>query len=148
MKLVIAAGLALTTSLLAIDKDTSEESVRFNLHSWGYYQIAKGGWGPYVHAYPSYNPVVYRALPWGPEQDLRGREVTTEMIERAAACYDYLLIWCADEADVARADAHFEAVYHKGNLDIWRNRAGLKKSPPAASPACLIDEAPLHGPQS
>lgn len=128
-------------SLLPIYAE-SDVTLRVNLHSWAYYEMAKGGWSPYLQAYPSYHPVVYREKPWAPAEDLGREAFSGEVLRRATACYDYLLIWGADATDAARANASFDPVYRTQNLGIWRNRAGVRKSVPAAVPACRVA---LHG---
>jgi hypothetical protein len=131
------AAIEPRSSLLAIDMDQSEGDVRFNLHSWAYYHIEKGGWGPLLHAYSSYMPVVFRDQPWGLDDDFRFLTLSREGIERASACYDYVLVWAPERADVTMIETYFEPVYTTVHLRIWRNRRGLRQKAPGASPGCL-----------
>jgi len=107
---------------------------RDNLHSWAYYVIARGGWGPYLHVQPSYNPVLYRVAPWAPGE---GRPPGTESeVRRIAACYDYVLLWDLQDKDAAALRPWFEIMRSSKRLSVWRNLAGVRRATPASNPSC------------
>ncbi len=111
---------------------------RDNLYSWAYYGIARGGWGPYLHVQPSYNPVIYRVTPWAPgEGRPPGRESD---LRRIAACYDYVLFWNPKPGEAAPIEPFFEIVRSTPHLVVWRNRSGVRRSTPASSAACRLEK--------
>ena len=124
-------------SLLPVDLDPQLAGSRVALHAWAYYHIGRGGWGPYAHAWRSQHPVAYRALPWGPPEPFGEGWLTAETERRAAACYDYVLVWGGHDGETAELAKGFVPVYGNGRLRIWANRAGVRKRPPAAVPECL-----------
>ena len=125
------------SSLLPVENLEPGPKYRVNLHAWGYYAMAKGGWAPYLHAQPAYNPVIYRVTPWGPGE---GMPVPPDgTLRRVAACYDYVILWNPREGDARALRPYFELVRSSRRLRIWRNRAGLRKAPPSAVPACVMD---------
>lgn len=116
---------------------------RVNLHAWGYYAMAKGGWAPYLHAQPSYNPVTYRVTPWGPGE---GQPVPgDDAMRRVAACYDYVILWNPREGDSRALRPYYNLAWSSRRLRIWRNRSGPRNTPPSATPACLKDSAGTPG---
>jgi hypothetical protein len=123
-------------SLLPVDLDPRLAGSRVALHAWAYYHIGRGGWGPYAHAWRSQHPVAYRARPWGPPEPVGEGWLTAETERRAAACYDYVLVW-GGPAGGSELTRGFVPVYGDGRLHIWANRAGVRKRPPAAVPECL-----------
>lgn len=123
----------------------AEEWVRPNLHSWAYYEIARGGWSPYVHAYPAYHPIVYRRTPWAPDERLGAEALTDEVLQRAASCYDYLVMWAPDTALVARVQRYYQPVHRSPRLIVARNRTLRRVGPPAGTPACLAVTTPGGG---
>jgi len=107
---------------------------RDNLHSWAYYVIDKGGWSPYLHVQPSYNPLIYKVAPWQPGE---GQPLgTEESIRRMAACYDYLLLWNARPADAVALQPYFDLIRSTPRLRVWRSRAGVRRKIPATEPEC------------
>jgi hypothetical protein len=128
------------SSLLPIDQDEREGDVRLNLHSWAYFHIDRGGWSPYLHAYPSYHPIVFRSKPWAPSEDLRGEPVSDALVRHAAECYDFVLLWAPVDAAAGPFEPFFERVFQSADVQLWRNRAGVAKRPPGSMPGC-VDEA-------
>ena len=124
-------------SLLPIDLERQPAGSRVNLHAWAYYHIERGGWGPYAHAWRSQHPVAYRVRPWGPTEFAEGDWFPPETARRAAACYDYVLVWGGDDAQLTKLGEDFVPVYAGGRLHVWENRSGVRKRPPAAVPECL-----------
>ena len=124
-------------SLLPIDLDGRVAGSRVNLHAWAYYHIDRGGWGPYAHALRSQHPIAYRARPWGPPEPPAAGWLTPETERRAAACYDYVLVWGDGDGWATGLGRGFVPVYDDGRLHIWANRAGVRRRPPAAVPECL-----------
>ena len=119
--------------------ENPEEGPKYRdvLHAWAYYAIARGGWSPYLHAQPSYNPVIYKVTPWGPgEGSPLGAEDT---LRRMFACYDYVLLWNPKETDATALRPFFVLVRATPHLGIWRNRTGVRRSTPASNPACALE---------
>jgi hypothetical protein len=127
-------------SLLPIDREDPPFGQRVNLHSWAYYQIGRGGWAPYLHAYRNRHPIVYRAHPWAPAEGAKA-PLDPETVRRVAACYDYVLLWDAASNGAAELAAGFELVHDDRRLHIWQNRAGVGRRPPIALPACVDNPA-------
>ncbi len=121
-------------SLLALDREPSGYRVRPNLHSWAYYHLRQGGWGPYVHAYPSYHPVVYRSAPWAPDEAI-GSARLGELGERAAACYHYLVVWQPLPEDRDDLDTHFTWIVADDTILVGRSRGA---APPPRDPRCRM----------
>jgi hypothetical protein len=131
-------------SVLPIDLTRQPAGSRVNLHAWAYYHIDRGGWGPNVHALRSQHPVVYRAQPWGPSELAEGDWLAPETVRRAAACYDYVVVWGVwggDDAGLARLHGNFFPLPAAGRLRVLENRAGVRRRPPTAVAECLA-EAP------
>jgi hypothetical protein len=122
------------SSILPVENVEFGPKYRVNLHSWAYYTIARGGWSPYLHSQPSYNPVIYKMTPWAPEEGLPLQ--SEDVIRRMAACYDYILLWNPKPGDAAALRGYFSLVQATGHLRIWQNLAGLRRSTPASNPAC------------
>jgi len=121
-------------SIVPVENLEEGPKYRDNLHSWAWYVIENGGWSPYLHVQPSYNPLVYRVAPWQPGE---GQPLgTEESIRRMAACYDYLLLWNPKPGDAAALDPFFTEVRSTPHMRIWRSRAGVRRSTPASDPAC------------
>ena len=121
-------------SIISVENLEEGPKYRDNLHSWAYYVIEKGGWSPYLHVQPSYNPLVYRVAPWHPEE---GQPLgTEESIRRMAACYDYLLLWNPKPEDAVALQPYFSVVQSTSHLRVWRSRAGVRRNRPATEPAC------------
>jgi hypothetical protein len=131
-------------SILPIDREDPLVGARPNLHSWAYYHLARGGWGPYIHAWVTEHPIAYRAIPWAPDQDIGRAALDQSTVERIAACYDYVLLWDGRGDGTAELGARFELVHESGRLHLWRNRAGVRRRPLLEVPACLAS-APAGG---
>jgi hypothetical protein len=116
------ASLERGASLLPLDLEPARGGVHVNLHSWAYYQLARGGWGPYLHAYGTYHPIVYRRHVWAPPEDVQQRELTTALFDRVAGCYDALLLWAPDAATERAAAPSFAELYRNGSLLLARSR--------------------------
>jgi len=124
-------------SILALENLEEGPKYRDNLYSWAYYVIARGGWGPYLHVQPSYNPIIYEVTPWAPRE---GRPPGEESeVRRIAACYDYLLFWDPRPGDSAALQPYFEIIRTTSRLLVFRNLAGVLRSTPATNPACRLD---------
>jgi len=131
------------SSILPVENIEYGPKYRTNLHSWAYYTIARGGWSPYLHNQPSYNPVVYKVTPWGPEEGLPLQP--DDILRRIAACYDYVLLWNPKPGDAAALRPYFALVQATGRLRVWQNLQGLRRSTPASNPACRQEEIPGGG---
>jgi len=128
------------TSIIPIDiDDVEEKDVRTNLHSWAYYEMARGGWTPYLHAYPTYHPVVYKTKPWAPSEDLRGQVLAEPDLVHISACYDYVLLWTGlsglEDVWETALTLYYEPLYRSADLVVWRNKQGIRRASPA-SRAC------------
>jgi hypothetical protein len=121
-------------AILAMENLEEGPKYRDNLYSWAYYAIARGGWGPYLHVQPSYNPIVYKVAPWAPAE---GRPPGDEGdTRRIAACYDYVLFWDPKPEDATALRPYFEIVRTASRLLVLRNLAGVRRSTPASNPDC------------
>jgi hypothetical protein len=80
-------------------------------------------------------------LPWVPREPSGDDWFGVETERRAAACYDYVLVWDQPDAPAAGLVRSFVPVYSGGRLRIWANRAGVRKRPPAAVLECLAGDA-------
>jgi hypothetical protein len=129
-------------SIVPVENLEEGPKYRDNLHSWGYYVIEKGGWGPNLHVQPSYNPLIYKVAPWHPDEGLPlGSE---EGIRRMADCYDYLLLWNPRPEDETALQPSFELVRGTPHLRVFRSRAGVRRKIPATDPACAAAPASAH----
>jgi hypothetical protein len=121
-------------SIVPVENLEEGPKYRDNLHSWAYYVIAKGGWSPYLHVQPTYNPVVYKVAPWQPGE---GRPLGTgESVRRMAACYDYVLLWNPKPEDAATLEPFFVLARSTPHLRVWRSRAGVRRNTPGTEAAC------------
>jgi hypothetical protein len=109
-------------SLLPLDFEPARGALYVNLHSWAYYQLARGGWGPYLHAYGTYHPIVYKRHVWAPPENAPRHELTPALFERAARCYDALLLWAPDAAIEQAVAPSFGELYREGSLFLARSR--------------------------
>lgn len=115
----------------------ADAPVFHNLHSWGYYQLARDTWSPYMQAYASYMPVVYRDEPWRSLENPGPAELPREDIERAADCFDYVVVWGRIASRTREAIAElYEPVLSQENLAVFANRDGIRRRTPATAPAC------------
>ena len=127
------------SSLLPMENVEPGPKYRVNLHAWGYYLMAKRGWAPYLHAQPAYNPVTYRVTPWAPGEG--GAVPGDEALRRAAACYDYVILWNPCPGDARALRPYFDLLRAHKRLRIWRNSSGRRGGAPADQPACVADSA-------
>lgn len=124
-------------SILALENLEAGPKYRDNLYSWAYYAMARGGWGPYLHVQPSYNPIVYKVDPWAPGE---GRPPGDDgEVRRIAACYDYLLFWDPKPGDATALQPYFEVVRTTPRLIVLRNLAGVRRSTPTSNEECRLD---------
>jgi hypothetical protein len=130
-------------SVLPIDRVDDPEAERINLHTWAYYEIDHGGWSPYVHAWQGRHPIYLRRRLWAPpeaEDDERQR-LPEAVVERVAACYDYVVLWDASDDGAAEFSRDFELANAAPRLHVWRNRAGVRRRIPSSVPGCTDDDA-------
>jgi hypothetical protein len=134
------------SSLLPMENLEPGPKYRVNLHSWAYYLMAKRGWAPYLHAQPAYNPVTYRVTPWAPGEG--GAVPGDEALRRAAACYDYVILWNPRPGDARALRRYFDLRRAHKRLRIWRNSFGRRGGAPADQPACVADSAAAGAPSA
>ncbi|HVM94776.1 MAG TPA: hypothetical protein VMT89_00240, partial [Candidatus Acidoferrales bacterium] len=112
-------------------------------HAWAYHIIRDGGWTPYVqHAQQMRTarllyPILYRTPPWAPSE--ANAELNSSLAQRAGDCYDYIVMLGAAAPSMEPIQQPFELVTAEGDLQIWRNRRGVRRATPADTAACRAD---------
>ncbi|MBI3784920.1 MAG: hypothetical protein HY270_16125 [Deltaproteobacteria bacterium] len=119
------------------------QQTRPTLHAWAYHIQRRGGWAPYLqHAQHLRTarllyPIVYRTAPWTPRET--NAEVNSPLAQRAAGCYDYVVMWGAKAPDMEPMRPYFDLVVDQGPTQVWRNRSGIRRATPKSSSACRAD---------
>jgi phage terminase large subunit-like protein len=120
------------------------EPTRPTLHAWAYHLMRHGGWAPHVqHAQQMRTarllyPILYRLAPWTPPET--NPALQSPLAQRAAGCYDYVIMWAATAPSMEALQPYFERTGDSGGVQVWRNRRGVRAATPVSAAACRAED--------